>query len=88
MCWSETPRGIFDSTRARMYGDALWKEVTIARAKDRALIQTLVNALVQTEALDNGCPLPTWQRGYDEMCDMRSNALDAAKEQGFTPTEE
>src|SRR5690606_5997229 len=55
--------------------------------KDRALIQTLVNALDRTEDLDNGCPLPTWQKGYDEMCDMRSNALDAAKEQGFTPTE-
>lgn len=52
-----------------------------------ALIQTLVNALDRTEDLDNGCPLPTWQKGYDEMCDMRSNALDAAKEQGFTPTE-
>ena len=44
------------------------------------LIQTLVNALVQTEALDNGCPLPTWQKGYDEMCDMRSNAHGGAKE--------
>ncbi len=55
--------------------------------KDRALIQTLVNALDSTEDLDNGCPLPTWQKGYEEMCDMRSNALDAAKEQGFTPTE-
>ena len=57
------------------------------RTKDRALIQTLVNALDSTEDLDNGCPLPTWQKGYEEMCDMRSNALDAAKEQGFTPTE-
>lgn len=55
--------------------------------RDRALIQTLVNALDSTEDLDNGCPLPTWHKGYDEMCDMRSNALDAAKEQGFTPTE-
>lgn len=51
----------------------------------RTLIQTLVNALDSTEDLDNGCPLPTWQKGYDEMCDMRSNALDAAKENGFIP---
>jgi hypothetical protein len=58
------------------------------RTKDRALIQNLLNALDRTEALDNGCPLPTWQKKYDEMCDMRSNALDAAKEQGFKPTEE
>lgn len=55
--------------------------------RDRALIHTLVNALDSTEALDNGCPIPTWQKKYDAMCDMRSNAFDAAKEQGFTPTE-
>ena len=47
------------------------------RTKDRALIQNLLNALDRTEALDNGCPLPTWQNKYDEMCDMRSNALAA-----------
>lgn len=57
------------------------------RTRDRALIHTLVNALDSTEALDNGCPIPTWQKKYDAMCDMRSNAFDAAKEQGFTPTE-
>ena len=57
------------------------------RTKDRALIQNLLNALDRTEALDNGCPLPT-QKGYDKMCEERSSALSMAKEQGFKPTEE
>ena len=56
--------------------------------KDRALIQALLNALDSTEALDNGCPLPTWQKGYDKMCEERSSAISMAKEQGFKPTEE
>lgn len=56
-------------------------------AKDRALIQALVNALDSTEDLDNGCPLPTWQKGYDKMCEERSSALSMAKEAGYIPTE-
>lgn len=41
------------------------------RTKDRALIQTLVNALADPHKMSNG-----------------SAALDEAKENGFTPTEE
>ena len=38
------------------------RECEETRAKDRALIKTLVDALDSTEYFDNGCPLPTWQK--------------------------
>jgi hypothetical protein len=27
MCWSETPKGIFESTRAKQIGDDVWAEI-------------------------------------------------------------
>ena len=32
MCWSETPKGVFDSDNAKKYGDALWKAIEADRA--------------------------------------------------------
>ena len=37
-----------------------------ARAKDAELIQRLLNALEYVASYDNGCPLPTWEKGYNE----------------------
>lgn len=52
-----------------------------ARIKElEGLGRELVEALNSTLDLDNGCPLPTWQKGYEMMCAERSAALAKAKE--------
>lgn len=35
MCWSETPKGVFDSTRAKEIGEKLCKNLEEIRKKDQ-----------------------------------------------------
>jgi hypothetical protein len=59
-----------------------------ARAKDAELIQQLVDALEWVAAYDNGCPLPTWERGYNNAWSIANSARAAAKAAGFKPSEQ
>jgi hypothetical protein len=58
-----------------------------ARAKDAELIQRLVDALEWVAAYDNGCPLPTWERGYNNAWSIANSARAAAKAAGFKPSD-
>ena len=70
-------------------GEALQelRQVEAARAKDAELIQQMVDALEWVAAYDNGCPLPTWERGYNNAWSIANSARAAAKAAGFKPTE-
>jgi hypothetical protein len=59
-----------------------------ARAKDAELIQQLVDALEWVAAYDNGCPLPTWERGYNNAWSIANSARAAAKAAGFKPSDQ
>lgn len=59
-----------------------------ARAKDAELIQRLVNALEYVASYDNGCPLPTWEKGYDEAWAYANAVRKEADAHGFKPTEQ
>ena len=60
-----------------------WHEA--ARAKDAELIQKLVNALEYVASYDNGCPLPTWEDGYNEAWDYANAVRREAEGEGFAP---
>ena len=57
------------------------------RAKDAKLIQQLVDALEWVAAYDNGCPLPTWEKGYNNAWSIANSARAAAKAAGYKPSE-
>jgi hypothetical protein len=59
-----------------------------ARAKDAELIQKLVDALEWVAAYDNGCPLPTWEKGYNNAWSIANSARAAAEAAGFKPSDE
>ena len=59
-----------------------------ARAKDAELIQQLVDALEWVAAYDNGCPLPTWEKGYNNAWSIANSAREAAKAAGFKHSEQ
>jgi hypothetical protein len=59
-----------------------------ARDKDAELIQMLVDALEWVAAYDNGCPLPTWEKGYNNAWSIANSARAAAKAAGFKPSDE
>ena len=59
-----------------------------ARAEDAELIQKLVDALEWVAAYDNGCPLPTWENGYNNAWSIANSARAAAKAAGFKPSEQ
>lgn len=72
-----------------------WELMTMVRdeyeakvAKDAALIQRLVNALEYVASYDNGCPLPTWEKGYDEAWAYANAVRKEADAHGFKPTEQ
>lgn len=71
-------------------GEALQelRQVEAARAKDAELIQKLVDALEWVAAYDNGCPLPTWEKGYNNAWSIANSARAAAKAAGFKPSDE
>jgi hypothetical protein len=58
-----------------------------ARAKDAELIQHLVDALEWVAAYDNGCPLPTWEKGYNNAWSIANSARAAAAAAGFKPSD-
>jgi hypothetical protein len=58
------------------------------RAKDAELIQRLVDALEWVAAYDNGCPLPTWEKGYNNAWSIANSARAAAEAAGFKPSDE
>ena len=58
-----------------------------ARAKDAELIQMLVDALEWVAAYDNGCPLPTWEKGYNNAWSIANSARAAAEAAGFKPSD-
>ncbi len=64
------------------------RQVEAARAKDAELIQKLVDALEWVAAYDNGCPLPTWENGYNNAWSIANSARAAAKAAGFKPSEQ
>jgi hypothetical protein len=59
-----------------------------ARAKDAELIQQLMDALEWVAAYDNGCPLPTWEKGYNNAWSIANSARAAAEAAGFKPSDE
>jgi len=59
-----------------------------ARAKDAELIQQLVDGLEWVAAYDNGCPLPTWEKGYNNAWSIANSARAAAKAAGFKPSDQ
>ena len=58
-----------------------------ARAKDAELIQRLVDALEWVAAYDNGCPLPTWEKGYNNAWSIANSARTAAEAAGYKPSD-
>jgi hypothetical protein len=54
-----------------------------ARAKDAELIQRLLNALEYVASYDNGCPLPTWEKGYNEAWAYANAARTEVEAAGF-----
>jgi hypothetical protein len=52
------------------------------------LIQKLVDALEWVAAYDNGCPLPTWEKGYNNAWSIANSARAAAEAAGFKPSDE
>ena len=54
-----------------------------ARAKDAELIQRLLNALEYVASYDNGCPLPTWEKGYNEAWAYANAARKEVEAAGF-----
>jgi hypothetical protein len=63
------------------------RQVEADRAKDAELIQQLVDALEWVAAYDNGCPLPTWEKGYNNAWSIANSARAAAKAAGFKPSD-
>ncbi len=59
-----------------------------ARAKDAELIQQLMDALEWVAAYDNGCPLPTWEKGYNNAWSIANSARAAAEAAGFKLSDE
>ena len=47
------------------------------------LAQRLVNALEYVASYDNGCPLPTWEKGYNEAWGYANAVRKDADELGF-----
>ena len=66
----------------------LVRDYEAARAKDAELIQQLVDALEWVAAYNNGCPLPTWENGYNNAWSIANSARAAAKAAGFKPSEQ
>lgn len=64
------------------------RQVESAHAKDAELIQQLVDALEWVAAYDNGCPLPTWEKGYNNAWSIANGARAAAEAAGFKPSEQ
>ncbi len=58
------------------------------RAKHAELIQQLMDALEWVAAYDNGCPLPTWEKGYNNAWSIANSARAAAEAAGFKPSDE
>jgi len=80
----------FDGTEeeAEWYAKMMDKAFAAARAKDAELIQKLVDALEWVAAYDNGCPLPTWEKGYNNAWSIANSARAAAEDAGFKPTDQ
>jgi len=64
------------------------RQVEADRAKDAELIQQLMDALEWVAAYDNGCPLPTWEKGYNNAWSIANSARAAAAAAGFKPSDE
>jgi len=62
------------------------RQVEADRVKDAELIQQLVDALEWVAAYDNGCPLPTWEKGYNNAWSIANSARAAAVAAGFKPS--
>ena len=75
----------YETARALKYAKGIYEA---ARAKDAELIQMLVDALEWVAAYDNGCPLPTWEKGYNNAWSIANSARAAAKAAGFKPSEQ
>jgi hypothetical protein len=63
MCWSETPKGVFDSDNAKKYGDALWKAIEAERSallRERDNLRNFIENIIgkecwnRVEYLDGG----------------------------------
>jgi len=52
------------------------------------LIQRLVDALEWVASYDNGCPLPTWEEGYNKAWSIANEARKDANAAGFKPSDE
>ena len=63
------------------------RQVEADRAKDAELIQQLVNALEYVASYDNGCPLPTWEEGYNEVWAYANSARKDAEAAGYKPSD-
>jgi hypothetical protein len=63
------------------------RQVEADRAKDAELIQQLVDALEYVASYDNGCPLPTWEKGYNEAWAYANSARKDAEAAGYKPSE-
>lgn len=88
--WNEGVRGITIQHRACLLQGADWarEHYEAARDKDAELIQHLVDALEWVAAYDNGCPLPTWEKGYNNAWSIANGARAAAEAAGFKPSEQ
>ena len=75
----------YETARALKYAKGIYEA---ARAKDAELIQMLVDALEWVAAYDNGCPLPTWEKGYNKAWSIANSARAAAEAAGFKPSDE
>jgi len=63
------------------------RQVEADRAKDAELIQRLVDALEYVASYDNGCPLPTWEKGYNEAWAYANSARKDAEAAGYKPSD-
>ena len=88
--WNEGVRGITIQHRTCLLQGADWarEHYEAARAKDAELIQQLVDALEWVAAYDNGCPLPTWEKGYNNAWSIANTARAAAEAAGFKPSDQ
>jgi hypothetical protein len=88
--WNEGVRGITIQHRTCLLQGADWarEHYEAARAKDAELIQKLVDALEWVAAYDNGCPLPTWEKGYNNAWSIANSARTAAEAAGYKPSDQ
>ena len=77
-----------DALDEGMSRDEIWHSYEAALAEDAELIQHLVDALDWVAAYDNGCPLPTWEKGYNNAWSIANSARAAAAAAGFKPSDQ